>query len=182
MACGASYELDQIFRPVAHHCASSAGIAALPAFRYRIPMWIHAPGGQVAPARFDRMTSQIDIPPTILGLLGMDYYSQFYGVDALQPAAGSGRAFIGTYQLLGLLREGELVQLSPHRRVDTLRPAYDRDLPQPALAEDAAMTLQAISFYQATADAFASGGMRAPERMPAGPGGLPATAVAHSRP
>jgi len=75
-----------------------------------------------------------------------------------------------------------LVQLSPHRRVDTLRPAYDRDLPQPALPEDAAMTLQAISFYQATAEAFASGKMRVPEHMPASPVGLPAVAVARSRP
>jgi len=173
---------DTVFVITADHCASSAGIAALPAFRYRIPMWIHAPGGQVAPARFDGMTSQIDIPPTILGLLGMDYYSQFYGVDAFQSAAGSGRAFIGTYQLLGLLRDGELVQLSPHRRVDTLRPAYDRDMPQPALPEDAAMTLQAISFYQATAEAFASGKMRVPEHMPASPVGLPGSAVARSRP
>lgn len=173
---------DTVFVITADHCASSAGIAALPAFRYRIPMWIHAPGGQVPAARFDRMTSQIDIPPTILGLLGMDYYSQFYGVDAFQSAAGSERAFIGTYQLLGLLRDGELVQLSPHRRVDTLRPAYDRDLPQPALPEDAAMTLQAISFYQATAEAFASGKMRVPEHMPASPVGLPAAAIARSRP
>ena len=173
---------DTVFVFTADHCASSAGIAALPAFRYRIPMWIHAPGGQVAPARFDRMASQIDIPPTILGLLGMDYYSQFFGVDALQPGAPSERAFIGTYQLLGLMRGGELVQLSPHGRVDTLRPAYSRDLPQPALPEDAAMTLQAISFYQATAEAFASGKMRVPEQVTARPGALPATPAARSTP
>ena len=161
-----SWFKNTVFVITADHCASSAGIAALPAFRYRIPLWLYAPGGQVAPGRLDRMISQIDIPPTILGLLGMDYYSQFFGVDVFQPPPSRERAFIGTYQLLGYLRAGKLVQLSPHRRVDTLRPAYDWDQPQPVLPEDPALTLQAISFYQTAAEAFASGKMRAPDPLP----------------
>lgn len=164
-----------LFDITADHCASSGGIAALPAFRYRIPLWIHAPG-QVAPRRHDRMTSQIDIAPTVLGLLGMDYDSRFFGVDVLQRPLGNERAFIGTYQLLGYLRDHTQVQLSPHRRVDTLRPALERDHPQPALPEDPRLTLQAISFYQAAADAFTSGGMRWNSDTPPG---TAATAVGH---
>jgi len=160
---------DTLFVITADHCASSGGIASLPAFRYRIPLWIYAPGGQVAAGRHDRMTSQIDIAPTILGLLGMDYYSQFYGVDVFQQAPGHERAFLGTYQLLGYLRSGKLVQLSPHRKVETLRPAYGWDEPQPPLPEDPALTLQAISYYQTAAEEFASGKMRMPERLPEPP-------------
>ena len=151
---------NTLFVITADHCASSAGIAALPAFRYRIPLWFYAPGGQVAPGRVDRRVSQIDVAPTLLGLLGMDYDSRFYGVDVLQQPSGRERAFIGTYQLLGYLRGDRLVQLSPHRRVDTLRPAYARDVAQPALPEDPALTLQAISDYQTAAAAFADGSMR----------------------
>ena len=151
---------NTLFVITADHCASSAGIAALPAFRYRIPLWIYTPGGQVAPARFDRMVSQIDIAPTLLGLLGMDYDSRFYGVDVFQQPPGQERALIGTYQLLGYLRDGKLVQLSPHRKVDTLRPAYARDEEQPPLPEDPALTLQAISAYQTAAAAFGDGSMR----------------------
>ncbi|WP_330947216.1 LTA synthase family protein [Thermomonas sp. LB-4] len=150
---------NTLFVITADHCASSAGIAALPAFRYRIPLWFYAPGGRVAPGRVDRRVSQIDIAPTLLGLLGMDYDSRFYGVDVLQQPSGRERAFIGTYQLLGYLRGDRLVQLSPHRRVDTLRPAYARDVAQPALPEDPALTLQAISDYQTAAAAFADGSM-----------------------
>jgi phosphoglycerol transferase MdoB-like AlkP superfamily enzyme len=153
---------DTVFVITADHCASSAGIAALPVFRYHIPLWIYAPG-HVAPGRYTRMASQIDIPPTLLGLLGMDYYSQFYGVDVFQQPARHERAFVGTYQLLGYLRAGRLVQLSPHRRVEILRPAFARDQPQPAIGQDAALTLQAISFYETAADAFENGGMRLPE-------------------
>ncbi|MEF9978424.1 MAG: LTA synthase family protein [Thermomonas sp.] len=159
-ARGKPWFANTLFVITADHCASSAGITALPAFRYRIPMWMYAPGGQVARGRFEGMTSQIDIAPTVLGLLGMDYDSRFYGVDVFQRRAGSERAFIGTYQLLGYLRDDTLVQLSPHRKVDTLRPSLQRDQPQPALREDPSLTLQAISFYQSAADAFSSGAMR----------------------
>ncbi len=103
---------------------------------------------------------QIDIAPTVLGLLGMDYDSRFYGVDVLRQPPGHERAFIGTYQLLGYLRGGTLAQLSPHRKVDTLKPSLERDQPQPALPEDPALTLQAIAYYQDAAAAFASGAMR----------------------
>lgn len=151
---------NTLFVITADHCASSAGIAALPAFRYRIPLWIYAPGGQVAPGRVERRVSQIDIAPTVLGLLGMDYDSRFYGVDIFQLPPGRERAFIGTYQLLGYLRDDKLVQLSPHRKVDTLRPAYARDVAQPELPEDPALTLQAISYYQTAAAAFSDGSMR----------------------
>lgn len=151
---------NTLFVITADHCASSAGKAALPVFRYRIPLWIYAPGGQVAPGRVERRVSQIDIAPTVLGLLGMDYDSRFYGVDIFQLPPGRERAFIGTYQLLGYLRDDKLVQLSPHRKVETLRPAYTRDVAQPELPEDPALTLQAISYYQTAVAAFSDGSMR----------------------
>jgi phosphoglycerol transferase MdoB-like AlkP superfamily enzyme len=150
---------DTVFVITADHCASSAGKAALPVFRYHIPMWIHAPG-HVAPGRYTGMMSQIDIGPTVLGLLGMDYRSQFYGADVFQREPGRERAFIGTYQLLGYLRGGRLVQLAPHRRVDTVRPTYVGDQPQPVVVEDPQLTLPAISYYQTAAWRFAHGLMR----------------------
>ena len=153
-----------MFVITADHCASSARhrrVAGVPLRDTDVDL--RAGADRAWPST--RMLSQIDIPPTVLGLLGMDYYSQFYGVDALQ-SPGRERAFIGTYQLLGYLRGGKLMQLSPHRRVDTLRPAYASDQPQPPLPEDPAFTLQAISFYQTAAEAFANGGMRMPELPP----------------
>lgn len=150
---------NTVFVITADHCASSAGKAALPVFRYHIPLWIYAPG-HIAPGRMDRMVSQIDIAPTILGLLGMDYDSRFYGVDVFQPPVGSARAFVGTYQLLGYLQPDRLVQLSPHRKVDSLRPSFGGDQSQPPVPEDPATTLKAISYYQTAAAAFEDGSMR----------------------
>lgn len=158
-ARGKPWFKDTLFVITADHCASSAGKAALPVFRYHIPLWIYSPA-RIAPQHYDGMMSQIDIAPTVLGLLGMDYRSQFYGVDVFQRAPHSEHAFIGTYQLLGYLRDGKLVQLSPHRRVATLTPAYRDDRPQPQTSEDPHLTLQAVSYYESAAYAYQNGLMR----------------------
>jgi len=149
---------NTIFVITADHCAMSAGKAALPAFRYHIPMWIYSPGN-VAPGRFDALASQVDVAPTVLGLLGFDYRSRFYGVDVFQQRPG--RAFIGTYELLGLLRDRQLVELAPHRRVATLAPAMDDDRQQPPIPGNPKLTLRAIAFYEHAAHAFESGAMHA---------------------
>lgn len=144
---------DTVFVITADHCASSSGKAQLPAFRYRIPMWVYSPA-HIAPGRFDRMLGQIDVGPTLLGLLGMDYRSHFYGVDAFQRAPGQERAFIGTYQRLGYVRHGQLVELSPHRRIDAVRPTWDSDRPQPQVPLDSKLAIQAISYYQTASYRF----------------------------
>lgn len=150
---------DTVFVITADHCASSGGIAQLPVFRYRIPLWIYAPG-HVAPGRVDRMVAQIDIGPTILGLLGIDYASEFYGVDVLQPGGARAMALIGNYQRLGYLRDGALVELSPQRGVDAVQPAYDGNVAQPPLPVDAERVREAIAFYQTASDRFHSGAMQ----------------------
>lgn len=150
---------NTIFVITADHCASSAGKAALPTFRYHIPMWVYSPG-HVEPGRFTEMISQVDIAPTVLGMLGMDYDSEFYGVDVFQRPPDSARAFIGTYQLLGYLRRDKLVQLSPHRKVETVRPAFTSDQEQPVIADDPQLTLEAVSNYQTAAYRFEHGLMK----------------------
>ena len=149
---------DTVFVVTADHCASSGGLAALPVFRYHIPLWIYSPGN-IAPGRFDGLMGQVDIGPTLFGLLGMDYDSAFYGIDVFQQRPE--RAYVGTYELLGYLQPGRLVQLAPHRRVETVRPSHDRDQPQPPLPENPAATLQAVSDYETAAYRFTHGLMRA---------------------
>jgi phosphoglycerol transferase MdoB-like AlkP superfamily enzyme len=152
---------DTLFVLTADHCGSSAGKAQLPTFRYHIPMWIYAPA-HIAPGRHDRMVSQIDIGPTILGLLGMDYETEFYGRDVFQQPPGDERAFIGTYQLLGYLHPDELVQLSPGRHAQAVLPAFVRDTPQPPVALGPENEKKAIAFYQTASHRFQQGLMRRP--------------------
>jgi phosphoglycerol transferase MdoB-like AlkP superfamily enzyme len=145
-----------VFVITADHCASSGGLAQLPVFRYHIPMWIYSPGN-IAPGRIDRTMAQIDIPPTVLGLLGMDYRSSFYGADLMALEPGRERAFIGNYQRLGYLRDDTLVELAPHRRIDDVRPDYRKNAPQTPLPPDGTLALEAIAYYQTASYRFSHG-------------------------
>ncbi|EIJ41112.1 phosphoglycerol transferase family protein, alkaline phosphatase superfamily [Beggiatoa alba B18LD] len=67
-----------VFVFVADHGARVYGKAEIPLKTYRIPLLVYAP--QRIPARIvDRPIGQIDIAPTILGLLGLDYEAPFFG-------------------------------------------------------------------------------------------------------
>ena len=151
---------DTVFVITADHCASSGGIAKLPVFRYHIPLWIYSPR-HVAPGVVDRLMAQIDVGPTVLGLLGMDYRSQFYGADLFQLPAGRERALIGNYQRLGYLRRDQLIELAPHRLMQAVRPDYVENRPQPRLPLDPLLAAEALGYYQTASYRFAHGLMRA---------------------
>ena len=57
----------------------------------------------IKPRHVDTMMSQIDIAPTVLGLLNFSYQTKFMGRDILRMDPARGRAFISTYQKLGFL-------------------------------------------------------------------------------
>ncbi len=143
---------DTVFVIVADHCASSAGKSDVPINRYLIPMLIYAPG-HVQPAKVDRLMSQIDIPPTLLGLLGFKYESRFLGYDLFDLEPGRERAFVSTYQELGYLRGDELVILRPGRRVNVVKPD-PRDGSATPAKPDAALTEEAIAWYQTASSLF----------------------------
>lgn len=106
-----------VFVIVADHCASVAGKTELPVQNYHIPLFIYAPGGQIAPGRIKDLTSQVDYAPTLLGLLNWSYMSRFFGWD-IRRATGDRRVLIGNYQRLGLYEPGELVVLNPKREIN----------------------------------------------------------------
>ena len=116
---------ETVFAIVADHCASSAGKADLPAWNYHIPLWIYSPK-HIAPGRVNTLASQIDVVPTVLGLLNMSYETRLYGKNILDMQPEEERAFISNYQLVGLLKKelpknhvpenNQLVILKPKQR------------------------------------------------------------------
>jgi len=99
---------------VADHCAGSAGKSDIPVKRYEIPMLVYSPA-HIKPGRVEKMMSQIDVAPTVLGLMNMSYQSDFLGRDILKESGQAPRAFISTYQKLGYLTEKELLVLGPQQ-------------------------------------------------------------------
>jgi phosphoglycerol transferase MdoB-like AlkP superfamily enzyme len=108
---------DTIFVIVADHCAGSAAKLALPIKNYEIPFFIYAPA-LVKPQVVDKMMSQIDVAPTVLGLLNMKYTSAFIGKNILTDDVWSERAFISTYQKLGYIHDDTLVILGPKKEAE----------------------------------------------------------------
>jgi len=117
-AAGREWFADTLFVIVADHCHSTSGRQKLPLGKYHIPLLFYAPG-LVSAHSVDTVCSQIDVAPTIFGLLGWSYESQFFGRDVLNLHEGQGRAPLGTFQTLGLLaaETGTLTLLEPVRKL-----------------------------------------------------------------
>lgn len=102
---------NTIFVIVADHTAGSSGKMELTPDRHHIPMMFYAPK-LIKPQIMAKFASQIDLAPTLMGLMNMTYDSRFYGRDLMRDE-GKPRAFIANYQSLGLLKPDSLTILKP---------------------------------------------------------------------
>ena len=143
---------DTIFIIVADHCASSAGKTDLPPDRYHIPLIVYSPA-HITPRTFDTVVSQIDIAPTILGLLHFSYTSKFLGKDALRDNQEQGEAFIGTYQKLGYIDDGMLVILDLKQQI-MVRKLLDMSPISMATPESREVADEAVAYYQSAGYLF----------------------------
>lgn len=140
---------NTVFLITADHCASSAGRTEIPLHKYHIPALIFAPGF-VAPREVGGVVSQIDLMPTLLSLLNMNYDSHFYGRSIFDPDYVN-RAFIATYQDLGYLEGDTFTILSPVRRYEQYRVAPTAENPhhlEPAEEADPTQVDRAVYYYQ----------------------------------
>ncbi len=149
---------DTVFIIVADHCASSAGTTNLPVQKYHIPMLIYSPA-HVAPGRMERLMSQIDMGPTVLGMLNFSYNSKFYGVDINQLEPGRERVFISTYQLLGFIRNDQLVILAPQQKSDELSIDWADQSASPGQINPQ-LVEETIAWYQVASYSFKNGLMK----------------------
>lgn len=156
---------NTLFVITADHCASSAGKTQLPIEKYKIPLLIFAPD-HIQKKVENRLMSQIDIAPTLLGILNFSYTSKFFGYDVFDIQQGQERAFISTYQTLGYLKKDSLVVLSPKKK-----PAVwllDKNNKQTTLLSPAprgqyVAAIEAISWYQSASYEFKNGKLKQAE-------------------
>jgi phosphoglycerol transferase MdoB-like AlkP superfamily enzyme len=78
----AAYYEDTIFVFVGDHGVHIRGRDLIPVDEYRVPALFYAPA-HLSPQRISAVTSQLDIAPTIMGMLGGEYRSPFFGRDVL---------------------------------------------------------------------------------------------------
>jgi len=78
---------DTIFIVAGDHGARVYGSQTIPLQSYQIPLLIAGPCAVDKAQRVDVPGCQLDIAPTILGLIGRPWRSLFYGHDLLKPGA-----------------------------------------------------------------------------------------------
>lgn len=104
---------NTIFVVIADHCASSAGKDEIDVANYHIPAMIY--GKNIQPQKIQKLCSQIDVFPTLFGLLNWKYESNFYGQNVLD-AHFEPRTFVGTYLKLGYMKNDEIMILSNQKK------------------------------------------------------------------
>ncbi|MDR2234642.1 MAG: sulfatase-like hydrolase/transferase [Chryseobacterium sp.] len=152
---------NTVFVIIADHCASSAGKTELPMDKYRIPAMIFSEGF-IQPQKFDKLMSQIDVMPTLFGMLNFNYKSKFLGQDVFKKEFQP-KAYIATYQDLGFVKDNRLTIISPVKKVkqyslelepSSLAPEfklyYDEKLlksPEQKLVDETVSAYQSTSYW-----------------------------------
>lgn len=138
------YFRDTLVVIVADHGARVYGREDIPLPTYSIPFMIYSPD-HVAPGVIDTPVSQIDVAPTVLGLLDFSYDSTFFGRDAL--AGGTSYIPLNHNRDIALYRGNNLNLLGFRKTADTLH--YDSaSQSQDKLADDTEGERDAASVFQ----------------------------------
>ncbi|MCB6181945.1 sulfatase-like hydrolase/transferase [Leeia sp. TBRC 13508] len=143
---------NTVFVITADHCAASAGKTSIPLNRYHIPMLIYSPK-HIQPGKMERLMGQVDIAPTLLGLLNFNYTSHFFGYDMYQLEPGRERLLLGTYQDVALIRNGQMAILSPKQVEKQVKPNFEDGSAIPETV-DPKLAQEAVSWYQGASEVF----------------------------
>ena len=110
---------DTVFVVVADHGARVIGSQTIPIKSYEIPLVIVGPAVVKEPRRIDTLGCQLDVAPTLLGLIGRPYDSMFFGHDLLRqtdPAAS--RCLMHHNRSIAIYRDGRQVVLGLNKEVE----------------------------------------------------------------
>jgi phosphoglycerol transferase MdoB-like AlkP superfamily enzyme len=143
---------DTLFIVVADHGARVYGREDIPLKSYEIPMVFYAPR-HLRPGRVDTLTTQIDIAPTVLGLLGLPYHAPFFGEDVLTAPRTDRVALFSHNHDVALYQRGELSILGLNKSVQNVFYDPKTDTYRPAPLNPRLNDL-AVAYYQTAFELF----------------------------
>jgi len=143
---------NTIFVVVADHGARVYGKAEIPLESYEIPMMIYAPK-HIAPRRVDTLMTQIDIAPTVLGMLGLPYEAPFFGQDVLHTDPASRIPLFSHDHDVAIYRGGRIAVMGMDRSVHDFEydRAHERFTP---VAADPSLDALGIAYFQTASELF----------------------------
>ena len=105
---------NTVFIMMSDHCAYSAGRSEINVKDYHIPAFIFNLK-DVKSTEIDKLSSQIDLFPTLFGYLNWNYESNAFGKDINKMESQDERAFIANHRKLGLLKGHKLLVLDNNK-------------------------------------------------------------------
>jgi phosphoglycerol transferase MdoB-like AlkP superfamily enzyme len=151
-----------VFVLMGDHGPRVYGAAEIPLPSYSVPVLLYGPGIIASGVRINEIASSMDVPPTVLGLLGGGYDSKFFGRDVLSATRRSGLAVMTHNNEVALMRGTRLAVLGL-RGASTvydvlpdgsLRAVVRQDASARALVEDA------IAYFQTADELYRDGQYR----------------------
>jgi membrane-anchored protein YejM (alkaline phosphatase superfamily) len=145
---------DTIFIIIADHGARVYGRQEIPLKTYEIPLLFYAPN-HLKPRRSDGLLSQIDLAPTLMGLLGLPYTAPWFGQDGLHTAEAGRVILFNHNHNVALMKDGTLTILGLHKKIYSKHYDFEQDSYRPLDPVGQNGDL-AIAYYQTAYELFKS--------------------------
>ncbi|MHB1224045.1 MAG: LTA synthase family protein, partial [Gemmatimonadaceae bacterium] len=144
------------------HGARVYGAAKIPLPSYEVPILFYGPSVVPAGARVATLSSSLDVPPTIMGILGGSYDSRFFGRDVLREPVVDGRALMTHNAELALMRGGRMAVLGLRgaTTVYSVGGSGPAHASETAAGIDRELVSDAIAFYQGADHLYRTGQQR----------------------
>jgi phosphoglycerol transferase MdoB-like AlkP superfamily enzyme len=144
MARASSYWDNTVFLVVSDHNSRVKGAHLIPVEHFHIPGAIV--GGSIEPRLVPGITSQIDLLPTLLSLMGVDSRHPAIGHDLTLPqyAEGAGRAQLQFHDIQGWMVPGTVVIMQPNLPIQSYSYEPGSNL-QPVTEPDAELEQRALA-------------------------------------
>lgn len=133
-----SYWQDTLFLIVADHDNRVYGSNLVPVEKFQIPGVIL--GGTVTPATVSTLSSQIDLAPTLLSMMGVSSCHPLLGRDLTLDSSSPGRAFLQFDNYFALMEAHQLTILKPDQTAVLAH--YDQAAKKLTISEQPVTTAQ----------------------------------------
>ncbi|MFK5958933.1 MAG: LTA synthase family protein [Lutibacter sp.] len=157
-AKGKPWFKNTVFVIVSDHCAYSAGRSEINVESYHIPAFIYNLQNKKA-EEVTKLSSQIDIFPTLFGYLNWSYKSNLFGKDINKMKPKDERALIANHRKLGLLKGNKLLILDSQKNYSF----YQWNSKNNKLINtktDSLFLKETIAYYQTAFDLFKNEGLK----------------------
>ena len=150
---------NTLFVLMGDHGARVYGAQEIPLPSYEVPILFYGPGIVPSGQRIRTLASSLDVPATVMALVGGDYDSKFFGTDVFRADSAHGRAFMTHNNNIAFMRGDRMVVLGLHESVGLFRvdTAANKLLPLQPDSAGQAMIEDAITYFEG-ADRLYRGG------------------------